>query len=688
MNKSAARIPVWGSAMLLSFSTMGIELDDFGMDQDFAAMDGLESDQFEMPVVLTAARLRQSQLDTPASVTVIEADTIAALGFKNIEEIFRLVPGMLVGYHSGFGEKAASVSYHGTNASEHRRLQVLVDGRSVFKPGLARVEWVDIPLAVEDIKRIEVIRGPNSAAYGANSYLGIINILTKHPSEEKGTTAKVTVGNRDVADTYFNVSNSFAGTEFRWTLGSKNKSGFDVQTDLVTENRDDSDAIYTTLRTFTPITAQFSMEWQAGYKEGTNEQIDNLGELDYNTREDVDAKDSYLWVKLNNEFTPNQFSHIQLYTQKFDRVQEWNACLDEDFAAEESLPIICGDLNKNLVEVKSEFEFQHTSYWNDDLRTVAGFRIRNDHMDSATYSDGIIENNNYSAFTNVEYTLNQDVVFNVGGMYEDDELNGENFSPRLAVNYHLDDKQTLRFIYSEAIRSPDIFEQNGQVVYLVENASVSGNPIDDVPFPIGQSTGTLDNERIYSHEISYFSLIPSIQGQIDIKLFYDVLTGLITQALDHDPDKPLASENKIIHTGIEGQFKINVNASNQLMLGLSYLYTDDDFAGNNVDVQREQSLTADRSGSLTWISDLTDRTKLGMAYYHVENWNEVRAGSSGGFTFSRLDANVSHDIDITPDYHLKLQATVQYRLDDDPLLFQRNNYEDKEHYYLTAQLNF
>lgn len=231
--------------------------------------------EMEIPVVLTAARLRQSQLDAPASVTVIDAETIQALGFKDIEEIFRLVPGMLVAYHSGVSEKTASVSYHGTNLPEHRRLQVLIDGRSVYKPGLARVEWSDIPLAVEDIARIEVIRGPNSAAYGANSYLGIINIMTKHPQSEKGVTVKVTGGMRDVQNTYVNISDSIGNTELRWTLGSKQKSGFDVESNG-NENRDGIEAVYTTLSTFTPLSPHLNMEWKAGYKTGKNEQRELL----------------------------------------------------------------------------------------------------------------------------------------------------------------------------------------------------------------------------------------------------------------------------------------------------------------------------------------------------------------------------------------------------------------------------
>lgn len=686
--------------MLLSVSSQGTEFDDFSLDGEFAAMDGT---QFEMPVVLTAARLRQSQLDTPASVTVIESDTIAALGFKNIEEIFRLVPGMMVGYHSGFGEKAPSVSYHGTNAPEHRRLQVLIDGRSVFKPGLARVEWVDIPLAVEDIARIEVIRGPNSAAYGANSYLGIINIMTKHPSTEKGTTVKLTSGSRDVKDSYVNISSNILSTDFRWTIGTKQKSGFD---NLYKggENRDGSEGIYTNLRTFTELSPVLTMEWQFGYKNGVNEQVRNLDQKEelvtYLEEEDIEAQDYFLWNRMYLQYSKNQSGHFQVYSQKFVRTSEWDVCLVDGVQNALSLAEHCGVLNKNLDEQKTEFEYQHTSVWSGTARSVTGLRIRLDELDSTTYSDGHIENTNISAFFNLEYKWKNYLTSNLGGMWEEDELNGSSFSPRLAVNYHLNQNHTVRFIYSEAIRSPDLFEQEGQLIYEIEGTSISGSGDDPFVYNRGDwfaldgqddlhvATGMLENEKIYSHEISYFGLFPLINAQLDLKVFKDDLNGLITQALDHDPKKPLISENRLVHKGIEGRFRWSINPDNELLFSFSKIDTDDDFPSNNDNIDRESSLTYETSGSLAWISVLSNKTKLGIVYYEANNGHIYRNPETNGTDFSRLDTSVSHEMGLGGEYTLKLQGTIQYRLDDDPLLYENNTYEDKEHYYLSAQLNF
>lgn len=684
---------VKASLLTMCIAPLGWANDMLG-GETFAAMDGMFYEQvMEMPEVLTAARLRQSQLDTPASVTVIEADTIAALGFKDIEEIFRLVPGMLVGYHSGFGEKTPSVSYHGTNAPEHRRLQVLIDGRSVFKPGLARVEWVDIPLAVEDIARIEVIRGPNAAAYGANSYLGTINILTKHPSDAQGRVVKVTAGNRDVLNSYVNISDRLVNSDFRLTLGSKMKSGFDyyLDGDEELENRDGIEAKYAMLRTFTSFSSSFSMEWQAGYKHGVNEQLQTLDEdlIMYLEPEDVIAEDVFLWARFNKEFNRNQVGQIQAYSEQFKRTTEWKACLLNAIFEP------CGELNQNLDERKSEFEYQHTSTWSPNFRTVAGIRYRLDQLDSQTYNGGYSENTNTSAFINVEYKLGDLVTTNLGGMYEFDDLNGENFSPRYALNLHLNQHHTVRFIYSEAIRSPDIYEKEGRRTITIQGSSLTG--AGDDPFVYGQdlfgegvwiATGQVSNESIHSHEISYYGILRDFGLQVDAKIFYDELNGLISQSLDHDPALPLASENHINQSGFEGQVKWDVNHDNQLVLSFSRIKTDDDFSGNNSKVDRESSLTAEKIGSLSWINYLSKQTTLGIVYYHVQDWNVPRRPETNGFEFKRLDLTVSHEVKLHENYSLELKGTVQYRLDDDSLLYEANNYDDKEHYYFSAQLNF
>jgi iron complex outermembrane receptor protein len=139
-------------------------------------------------------------------MTVIDSELINASGARDISELLRLVPGMMVGYT---GNQAA-VNYHGTNANDARRMQVLIDGRSVYRAGLATVDWSDIPVAMEDIERIEVFRGPNTVSYGANALMAVVNILTRNAADSHGTRLKVTRG--QAASTTFTPARARAGT--------------------------------------------------------------------------------------------------------------------------------------------------------------------------------------------------------------------------------------------------------------------------------------------------------------------------------------------------------------------------------------------------------------------------------------------------------------------------------------------
>src|SRR5690606_2689731 len=99
-----------------------------------------------------------------------------------------------------------------------RRMQVLVDGRPVYGPALGGVRWTDLPLDIEDVERIEVVRGPNAAAYGANAFLGAINIITQHPSQVDGTELTLLRGNKDTSKAMLRHGGGIKGLDYRMTL--------------------------------------------------------------------------------------------------------------------------------------------------------------------------------------------------------------------------------------------------------------------------------------------------------------------------------------------------------------------------------------------------------------------------------------------------------------------------------------
>src|SRR5574343_150775 len=153
----------------------------------------------DLPVVASVSRLPQRLADAPTAVTVIDRDMIKASGVRDLSDVFRLVPGFQTYPHN---TEPARVSYHGLNDEDYSpRLQVLIDGRSMYSPLFGNgVNWATIPVALEDIERIEVVRGTNAVSYGSNAFLGVINIITLDPALVRGVSVSTNYGNQNVRD--------------------------------------------------------------------------------------------------------------------------------------------------------------------------------------------------------------------------------------------------------------------------------------------------------------------------------------------------------------------------------------------------------------------------------------------------------------------------------------------------------
>lgn len=219
-----------------------------------------EFDEFSVPVVLTATRIQQHQSDVPASVTILDADLIKRIGAKNLPDILRYVPGMMIGPDRN--NNADSVHYHGGPAALPKNLQVLVNGRSMYRAGLAAVSWYEMPVAVEDIRRIEVVRGPNSASYGANAYQAVINILTKHPSDTYGSSVAVEAGDNGDHYRYAKHGGHIAGTDYRLSMVYKATDHYQDFTDAECDTpcRDDKSSQFINLETHKVLESSAELE--------------------------------------------------------------------------------------------------------------------------------------------------------------------------------------------------------------------------------------------------------------------------------------------------------------------------------------------------------------------------------------------------------------------------------------------
>jgi len=140
--------------------------------------------------VVSVSRKAQRLADTPAAVTVITADDIRHSGARSIPEALRLVPGVQV---ARIGAGRWAVSVRGFNSRFASRLLVQIDGRSIYSPMFSGVTWTFETLMLEDVARIEVVRGPGASLWGANAVNGVINIVTRRATETPDALVRLSV---------------------------------------------------------------------------------------------------------------------------------------------------------------------------------------------------------------------------------------------------------------------------------------------------------------------------------------------------------------------------------------------------------------------------------------------------------------------------------------------------------------
>lgn len=154
------------------------------------------TDDIYQETVVTASRNAQSPLDSPNSTSIVTRQDIHLSGITRVPELLRRVAGMDVMQVTG-GD--TNVSMRGFNSRLANKLLVLVNGRSIYNDILGSTFWESLSIDVDQIERIEVVRGPGSALYGANAFTGVINIITIAPGEGK---PGVRVGYGDHAEAY------------------------------------------------------------------------------------------------------------------------------------------------------------------------------------------------------------------------------------------------------------------------------------------------------------------------------------------------------------------------------------------------------------------------------------------------------------------------------------------------------
>jgi iron complex outermembrane receptor protein len=490
----------------------------------------------DSPLILTASRMAKPMFESPASVSVIDRQMIESSGVREIADIFRLVPGFVVGYHSGH---APAVSYHGLGQEFGRQIQVLIDGRSVFIPSFGGVPWSNLPLLIEDIERIEVIRGPNAVTYGANSFLATINIITRHAAEDIGSHVSVTSSdnaNPDIEDAYMRVGNQHEDIDWRLSLGTLNDEGFNGINDSKRVTK-----------------ANFRLDLQARsnqfwtFQLGTSESMLGRGFPRSNdTLTDIERTE-----EASNSFLNLQWEGVWDSSTTIARLTHTRQEVTDNYDPG-PFPLDLGlgpitvttYIDFDRISDRTDLELIHTDDVSDSVRLVYGGSLRRDKVKSLFLlnDNSFHEVDTSRLFGGVEWRFDENWLLDLGIMLEDSSLTSIEESPRISLIREFGKSHALRLVASKANRNPILWEAEGETEFT---ANLPGPPFTaTVPTWLGNED--IEPEEIESYEIGLRSRIkPGLET--DIKIFtYEITEQFVSSEVTvTTPFGPLDVESNI-----------------------------------------------------------------------------------------------------------------------------------------------
>lgn len=189
-----------------------------------AEPDGIDFFAEEAKVV-TASRRLEKVRDAPAAVEIVTADEIRDSGAVNLWDLLRFRAGMnVVDGRSGEGNRAL-VSIRGFPAEFVDDMLVLVDGRSVYTGLSGGAVWEELPVQIQDIERIEIVRGPSAALYGSNAGLGVVNVITRKPAPRPEASVATLSGNQGLNRQQASAEGGGASGAFRLSAEHEEQAG-------------------------------------------------------------------------------------------------------------------------------------------------------------------------------------------------------------------------------------------------------------------------------------------------------------------------------------------------------------------------------------------------------------------------------------------------------------------------------
>ncbi|HHH49226.1 MAG TPA: hypothetical protein ENK51_10120 [Gammaproteobacteria bacterium] len=634
----------------------------------------------ELPVVLTATRLSQPAREAPAATTIIDRELIKASGAREVADLFRLVPGFVVSHDNGY---TPIVTYHGLSNERARRMQVLVDGRSVYSIVFGGTRWTDLPLAIDDIERIEVIRGPNAASYGANAFLSTINIITRHASETKGAFARINAGNTDIRDAYLRYGDSRDDFSYRLTLGYKHDTGF-------ADRADSHQVRMVNFRSDYQLTTNDTMEFQLGFNNGEM----GVDSKTLNASDEKNNKNNFAQLRWQHDLSMNENFSLQLYYIGEETEQIYDV----------TIPVLGRVVADNSYKAnRLDLELQHTRQIAHGSRIVWGAGVRRDAATApgyfgtgqTPYKDLYYTNNLYRLFGNVEWRLTQKLLLNAGAMWEKTDLAGSDLAPRIGVNYLFNPVHSLRLTASHGTRSPTLAETKANFLVPVYNSylpTLPSTPADFVSI-LWRGNEDLKPETITAYELGYMATLPQQGFTLDIKLYREELSGLIYmdenrvyEPTDYFDFRYEISGNFGDATVKGVETTINYQPHRDTRFVVSHSYTRLNSTLPNLLPDQGNKTAPEQIFSFLAMQKFPLRINGSLAYYYVSESDGLGSGKPIP-AISRLDLRLALEFS-GRKVRGELAAIVQNALPDNDYIDWRNDNIFERRQYISLDMTF
>ena len=594
---------------------------------------GMSLDELAAVEVTTASRVARPMEETPAAVFVITRDDIRRSGADNVPELLRMVPGLHV---AQINNSTYVVASRGFSQRHVDKLLVMKDGRTLYTPLFAGVYWDVQDTVLQDIERIEVIRGPGAAIWGANAVNGVINIITRSARETEGNLAALRVGSGEDAEVV--LRHGGAGPDgFSYRVFAK---GFEHGEGVLPNGVDANDGW---------------RDRRAGFRvDGTLAGGDALmlqGELyrDEAGRDLVGMSDlgrnrgANLMARWSRERSDGSGFNLQAY---YDRTERKNSSLCQ-------------------IRDTYDLDFQHHFPLGERQRLIwgAGYRVTDDEnltppgsavtLNPTTRSDELL-----SLFVQDEVELADERLWlTLGAKYEHNDYTGDEWMPNLRLLWKVSPGQILWGAVTHAVRSPSRMESDMRV--SAGPVTVMGNP-------------AMRSETLTAYELGWRGRL-SGDLTMDATLFHNDYDDLRSSELVAVvvPNIFYRNDNRIVaeSNGLELSATWDVSPDWRLALGYSWFDIDAEAAPWTTDPFRLAE------------TDYTPEHQLSLRSSHqwgpalAFNWalnvqGETPAAGLPGF--ERLDVNVGW----RPTPELTLRVGVDNLLDRRHVEFVRATNEE------------